>query len=207
MSSTWAGIFSSLADRAAAARCRLHLEGLRIATTVFLDGREAGHQDWPRPGEWLTWFRRRGRLLGTECALGMAEALLELPGEILAKVDADMALSPAGAEWLQGATAGARGFRLGPTAWAGCWAAPRWQLAAAREWIARRRCTGCPEIQLFGHGFGATGGFTAATALVQVWRPGRPLRPDAPLHTLPSRMPTPERRAAAASLFDNFVQA
>lgn len=202
-----AGIFSSLADRAAAGLCRLHLEGLGIAATVFLDAMDSGPVGWPRPGECLTWFRRRGRLLGTECALGMAECLLELPGDVLAKVDADMALTPSGAEWLRGAGAGARGFRLGQTSWAGCWAAPRSQLDAARSWIARRRCAGCAEILLFGHAFGATGGFAAAPRKVQVWRPGRPRLEDAPLHTLPSGLSTAARSEAAASLFDNSGQA
>lgn len=186
-------IFSSLADRPAAARLAASLHTAGWLCTVALDAAEdpgplAAH-------EILTDFPRHGRLNGARCVTGILRTMASSEAPVRVKLDADMRLTTAGLQWLSHATHRPLGFALQKSQWLGAWAIPATLLhAAITASTGPGICRTCGESKITGFIFRRLAKPLSAHGAVQVWRAGRPIHPTAWLITLPSFLP-PEVRA------------
>jgi len=180
---------------------RLEDQGANVA--IVLDGNEGAMGSHRR--ELVTTFRRRGRLFGAECSVGIARTMAEHADghAIVAKVDADCWFSQEGIDWLSGTKTKARGFRLAAHSWLGIWSAPIEVMHRAAERIDRAsKCTGCAESSIFRSYFHRFCGLeTAPDNAVQTWRGGRPIRPETWLATFPSGLTAEQRQLEGAELF------
>lgn len=193
-------VFSSSGDREAAAFCCNHLRNLGIACVVVLEDKPPDLA----AGELVSTFPRNGRLFGAACSAGMASFMASEAGEheVVAKVDADMRLSPEGVAWLAGAKEKARGYSIGrKIRWCGCWAAPAFVFQEIADRLSKVDCEGCPESNLFHCAFKATCGIERMADAVQVWRAGRAINFCSHVVTLPSGVPPEVRAAELRTLF------
>lgn len=196
-------IFASSYDAAPARLCRDRLLRQDVDSVIVFDANDPPSEVFP--GELFSSFERNGRLFGVSCAAGISSIMAENSNghDVLAKIDADTALSDDGITWLKSATHHAHGFSLGlRSKWSGIWAAPSNVFAvAAKRLPAATDCTGCPEAHLFWSFFKAHCGIRRMTSeTVQVWRSGRSINKMAALVTLPSGLPRKERLLEAIEL-------
>lgn len=198
-------IFTSASDRESAFLCRRSLLA-NGADRVWVVSHAPEMTGPPEEWELATSFPRGRRLNGAACARGMADTMLSKAGgaTALAKVDADMLVTPKGVEWLAGVRdRKARGFRLGRMLWCGCWAGTVFHVIDAAAWLEPVKCGACPEASMFRAGFMAYGSVDRAPARhAQVWRAGRPIDPDAWLVTLPSGLDPEVRREELRTLYE-----
>lgn len=115
------------------------------------------------------------RMTGIPCACGIADALLNHArnGDVVAKFDCDTRLLPEGYRWFAGADRFARCYALTNLLWGGCWAAPMWQVLAARSVFNRIKPCDCPESNLFVQAFRSNGGLAVERVRqARYWRMG-----------------------------------
>lgn len=198
--SSHAFIFTSRADLHAARLLASHLRASHWQATVAIHHTEA--PDKLGPCEITTWFPRQGNLNGVECVTGILETMRDSSSRVLVKLDADMRLTQAGAQWLKNASAESRGFPLGVSPWIGAWAIPAERLETAIN-LSRSPgiCRTCGESKISHWILRNLGPIAAAPpSSVQVWRTGRAVREDSFLLTLPSLIATEKRALDIAML-------
>ena len=180
-------------------RCVHSLTAQGWASRILLD-----REEWPGdfPMGLHAPYSTQGRgMFGVPCATAIASAILyhSSPGDIVAKFDCDIRLSPEASAWMMEG-GGARAFTLGRQAWGGCWSATRHQVASVLEKLHAAAPCKCPESALFISGFRHTPGhLTTHPDLEAVkWQPGREWPEHAGCLTLPFRFTTPRAECGDA---------
>jgi hypothetical protein len=196
-------------DLPIADKCAAHLRAFGFTAITLLDRKELPLVPLHLPPDRVLadYATPRG-MHGVSCALGLATAILQhtQPGDIVAKIDCDIRLTPTGAAWLSAVTTGsmAHAFSISTRAWGGVWAAPRETLIPIAEKLATTDECECPESNLFLSAFRHHGGISYhATDRAIPWLPGRPFPPYAAGYTLPTR--TTSRLTAGLALFEAVI--
>jgi len=167
----------------------------------------------PPPGAIACDYDREGwGMYGNWCAfeiLRKIDAHAPAGEGVVMKLDADVALLAAGAEWLADCAATGRahclrleGYHAHRRAWGGLWAAPRASVPAMADFAKMARACRCPESVLCLTAANDSCGLTVSPTLTaQIWGTGDHERHAGAL-TLPIQSRRATRASDAVAMFD-----